>query len=80
MKVKLGTQLEEEVYSKLKVKAAREKRTITDVIQEALLEYMSKDDGSVADQPGLNRLLESPSLVVDDESFREIMEADFYEQ
>lgn len=80
MKIKLGTQLEEEVYRNLKVAAAREKRAIGDVIQEAVATYLQQQSHPRGRKSGLARLLESPPLVLSNEQFRETMEADFFDQ
>ena len=80
MKIKLGTQLEEEIYRNLKVAAAREKRAIGDVIQEAVVTYLQRLSPPRGRKSGLARLLESPPLALSDEQFRETMEADFFDQ
>lgn len=80
MKIKLGTQLEEEVYRNLKVAAAREKRAIGDVIQEAVATYLQRQSHPRGRKSGLARLLESPPLALSNEQFRETMEADFFDQ
>jgi hypothetical protein len=80
MKIKIGTQLEETVYHSLKVAAARERRAISDVIQSAVADYLLRQAGPRGKGSGLARLLESESLNVTDEQFRETMEIDFWEQ
>jgi predicted transcriptional regulator len=80
MKIKIGTQLEEEVYHGLKVVAAREKRAISEVIQEAISAYLQRQAQPHGKKSGLARLLESPPLNISDEQFRETMEADFWDQ
>ena len=80
MKIKIGTQLEEEVYQNLKVAAAREKRAIGEVIQAAVADYLQRQSAPRGMKSGLARLLESPAMNISDEQFRETMEADFWEQ
>jgi hypothetical protein len=80
MKIKLGTQMEEEVYRNLKVAAARENRAIGEVIQEAVATYLQQQSPSRGRKSGLARLLESPRLALSDSQFRETMEADFFDQ
>jgi len=80
MKIKIGTQLEEEIYQDLKVAAAREKRAISEVIQEAISAYLRQQAQPRGKKSGLARLLESPPMNITDEQFRETMEADFWDQ
>ncbi len=80
MKIKIGTQLEDEVYQDLKVAAAREKRAIGEVIQEAIAAYLRQQERPHGRKSGLARLLESPPMNISDEQFRETMEADFWDQ
>ena len=80
MKIKIGTQLEAEVYQNLKVAAAREKRAIGEVIQAAVADYLQRQSAPRGKKSGLARLLESPAMNISDEQFRETMEADFWEQ
>ena len=46
MKQKIGTQIEEEVMKLVKRKAAEEGRSISDLIQDALVQYLSTDAAS----------------------------------
>jgi hypothetical protein len=80
MKIKIGTQLEEEVYQDLKVAAAREKRAISEVIQEAIAAYLQQQAQPRGKKSGLARLLEADPLRLTPDQFRETMEADFFEQ
>ncbi|HLE24957.1 MAG TPA: hypothetical protein VI935_04820 [Thermodesulfobacteriota bacterium] len=45
MKQKVGTLLDEKVIIALKVIAAKEKRRLSDVIEEALIQYMQRKHG-----------------------------------
>lgn len=80
MKVKVGTQLEDEVYRELKVTAARENRPISDLLQAIVSDYLNKTKHRTGHHSGLRRLLDSPAFKLTDEQFRETMEADFYDQ
>ncbi len=80
MKIKIGTQLEEEVFQDLKVAAAKEKRAIGEVIQTAVADYLQRQTQPRGRKSGLARLLESPPMNISDEQFRETMEADFWDQ
>ena len=80
MKIKIGTQLEDDVYRDLKIAAARERRAISEVIQEAITAYLQQRAQPPGKKSGLGRLLESPPMSISDEQFRETMEADFWDQ
>ena len=79
MKIKIGTQIEEQVYQNLKVAAAREKRPVSEIIQEAVSTYLQQAR-SRGKKSGLARLLESPPMKISDDQFREVMEADYWDQ
>ncbi len=74
-KIKVGTQIEEEVYQQLKLAAARERRPVGELVQDAVTIYLRRQRKS-----GLARLLEREPFKVSDEQFREVMEADFFDQ
>jgi hypothetical protein len=74
-KIKVGTQIEEDVYQQLKMAAARDHRRVGEVIQDAVTVYLRRQGKS-----GLGRLLAREPLKITDEQFRESMEADFYDQ
>ena len=80
MKMKIGTQLEEEVYQNLKIAAAREKRAIGEIIQDAVAAYLQEKAQSRRRKSGLARLLESPPMKITDEQFRALMSADYWDQ
>ena len=80
MKIKVGTQLEDEVYRELKVAAAQEKRAVSELIQVAVCDYLHKKKRTSGHRSGLRRFLDSPAFKLTDEQFRETMEADFYDQ
>lgn len=79
MKIKIGTQIEEQVYHNLKIAAAREKRPISEVIQDAVATYL-QHSRSRGKKSGLARLLESPAMKISDDQFREVMDADYWDQ
>jgi hypothetical protein len=80
MKVKVGTQLEDEVYRELKVFAARQKRPISEVIQHALTDFLHRSKGSGGRKSGLARLLAREPLKVTGEQFREVVELDYFDR
>jgi hypothetical protein len=78
-KIKIGTQMEESVFRNLKMASARERRPVSDLIQEAVAEYLARPSvGSTGN--GLARLLSAPSFRVTRRQFRESMEADYWDQ
>lgn len=75
-KIKVGTQIEENIYQQLKMAAARERRPVGELLQDAVTIYLRRQRKS-----GLARLLErEPAFTVTEEQFRESMESDFYDQ
>ena len=75
-KIKVGTQIEEDIYQQLKLAAARERRPLGELVQDAVTVYLRRQR-----KTGLARLLDrEPAFKVSDEEHREIMEADFYDQ
>lgn len=79
MKVKIGTQIEEELLRSLKVYAAQERLGMADVIQLALVRYLKDNPKQTARRDSLLRILENPSRVTDEE-FAGIIESDYYDQ
>ena len=80
MKIKIGTQLEEEVFQDLKIAAARERKPIGELIQVALVTYLHQQNQPPPVKSGLRRFLEQPPMNVSDEAFQEILDADYYDQ
>ncbi len=75
-KIKVGTQIDEEIYHQLKLTAARERRPVGELVQDAVSFYLRRQRRN-----GLARLLKrGPAFTVTDEQFRESMESDFYDQ
>lgn len=75
-KIKVGTQIEETIYRQLKMAAARERRPVGELLQDAVTTYLRGQRKN-----GLARLLErDPAFNVTEEQFRESMESDFYDQ
>lgn len=50
VKQKVGIALDEKVLTSLKVIAAREKRRLSDVIEEALIQYLRRKRGKVVER------------------------------
>ena len=79
MKVKIGTQIEEDLLQSLKVYAARERLAMADVIQIALERYLKDNPKRSSRRDSLLRILENPTRV-SDEQFAGIIESDYYDQ
>ena len=80
MKRKVGTIIEDDLYSDVKQLAAQQRRHISEVVQLALSDYVRRNKGLAPGHAGLARLLERAPLKVTDEQFREMLELDFYDQ
>jgi len=76
MKVKIGTQLEDDVFQDLKVAAARDKKPISELLQVAVVSYLHQRNGPPGRKNGLTRFLEKPPLGISDGDLREILEPD----
>jgi len=50
VKQKVGTALDEKVITALKVIAAKEKRKLSDVIEEALIQYLQRKRGKTVER------------------------------
>ena len=74
MKQKFGTALDEHVIMALKVIAAKEKRRLSDVIEEALIQYLQKRKGGKTVERTKGAIPASPKVVkaiLEEESFYE---------
>lgn len=80
MKIKVGTQLEDEVFHQLKRQAAEERLPIGEVIQTAVMAYLQQSKKRTLAKSGLQRLLQRKPFKVTPEQFRESMETDYFEQ
>ena len=80
MKIKFGTQLEDEIYGRLKMASAKERRPIGEIVQQALTDYLQKESANRGGKSGLARLLESDPMTISDKQLRETMEADYWDQ
>ena len=79
MKVKVGTQLEEEVFIELKVAAARQKRPISDLIEHALTDYLRRGQAGEG-KAGLARMLAREPFKLTEKQFRESIELDYFDR
>ena len=73
VKQKIGTALDEKVITALKVIAAKEKRKLSDVIEEALIQYLQRKRGKTVERtkgaiPASSKVVKA---ILDEESFYE---------
>jgi hypothetical protein len=81
VKRKIGTQVDDVLFVKVKVLSARERRPIGEIVELALADYVDRARRkSRAGRSGLLRFLDSPAFRLTDKQFRETLEADFYDQ
>jgi len=79
MKRKIGTVLDDDMFIELKTRAAKDNRSISDLIHDALARFLH-DDPEQSDRRQAMDLVVNPPLRVDREIMRQVMEEDFYEQ
>lgn len=72
-KRKIGTVLDEELYRALKVYAATRKKPISEVIEDALNDYLRRERRNVVDDTfGI--------IKIEPKALEEILEEDYYDQ
>ena len=71
VKRKIGTTLDEKVITALKVIAAKEKRKLSDVIEEALIQYLQRKRGKTVEQTkgAIPASLKVVKAILEEESF-----------
>jgi len=80
MKTKIGTVIEEDIFKKLKEYSSRENRSISEVIESALANYLKGEQkNSDLRTKAVERFCSNPFKLSDDD-WTEIMELDVYEQ
>lgn len=79
MKQKIGTQIEEEIMKLAKRKAAEEGRSISDLIQDALVQYLRKDLASPNDRRMAYHLFCERPMKLTPEQLRHMLEEDMWE-
>ena len=73
MKQKIGTALDESVITALKVIAAKEKRKLSDVIEDALIQYLQRKRGRIVERTkgAIPAPLNVVKAILEEESFYE---------
>jgi dihydroxyacetone kinase len=79
-KIKVGTVLDEEVVKIIKEHSYKENKTISEVIQEAVILYAAKDDQKLKEsREAMERILNSP-FHLSAKEVKEILDEDFFDQ
>jgi plasmid stability protein len=80
MKLKVGTLIEEEVFRLAKRRAAEEGRSLSDMFQEALVQYLSAGTVSPKEREmAYQQFCERP-LKLKPDQFRQVLEEDAWDQ
>ena len=74
MKRKIGTLIEEEVIKLAKHRAADESRPLSDLIQDALVSYLSKSVPKPREREAAYRVFCERPIKLSNEQFQEILE------
>ena len=80
MKQKIGTKIEEEIMKSVKRKAAEEGRSISDLIQDALVQYLSTGAASPKEREMAYQLFCERPLKLTPEQFRQVLEEDMWDR
>ena len=76
MKIKIGTVVEEEILGEAKARAAREQRALSDLFQEALVQFLHGEQRPRADAERSCKLFCSHRSQLDLEEIKELLEED----
>lgn len=80
MKQKIGTQIEEEIMRLAKRKAASEGRSISDLIQDALVQYLSMGASSPKERDMAYQVFCDRPFKLKPEQFRQVLEEDVWDR
>jgi hypothetical protein len=80
MKQKVGTLIEEDIMRLAKRRAAEEGRPLSDLIQEALVQYLSPGVGSAKEREMAFYVFCERSFKLSPEQFRQVLEEDAWDQ
>ena len=76
---KIGTVVDTESYQRLKLKAAKEGRKVSDMIGQAIAQSLRESPEDLDKRRNTMRLLES-RVRLSPEQFNEVLELDYYDQ
>jgi hypothetical protein len=79
MKQKIGTLIEEDIMRLAKRRAAEEGRPLSDLIQDALVQYLSPDAASAKEREMAYHLFCERPLKLSPEQFRQVLEEDAWD-
>ncbi len=80
MKIKVGTVLDKEIVQRLKIHAAKEGRTMNEIIYDALTQYFRKQQHKKdSRRAAVDRLCSRP-FNLNQQQVDEILEEDYFEQ
>jgi hypothetical protein len=79
MKKKIGTLIEENTMRLAKRKAAEEGRSLSDVIQDALVEYLRKQAATPKERKMAFRLFCEQPMKIPSEQLRYVLEEDMWD-
>lgn len=79
MKQKIGTQIEETIMKLAKRKAAEEGRSISDLIQDALVQYLRKDTADPSERRMAYHIFCERPMKLTPEQLRHVLEEDMWE-
>ena len=79
MKRKIGTLIEEDIMREAKRRALEERRTLSDVIQEALVHYLRRDTATPKEKKKAYRMFCERPMKIPVEQLREMLKEDMWE-
>jgi hypothetical protein len=79
MKQKIGTLIEQEIMRLAKRRAAEEGRSLSDLIQEALVQYLRKDDASPKDRKLAYHVFCERPMKITPEQLRHVLKEDIWD-
>jgi plasmid stability protein len=80
MKKKIGTMIDDAVYRRLRVHAAKEARNVSDLIEESIAAYLAVHEGSADDRLAAFERFTSRPLVLSRSQLDMILEEDVLDQ
>ncbi len=80
MKQKIGTLIEEDIMRLAKRRAAEEGRSLSDLIQDALVQYLSAGGASPKERETAYHVFCERSLKLTPEQFRQVLEEDVWDR
>lgn len=78
-KRKVGTILEVTLLKQLKIQAAKENRTMADIIADAIDLYLSRPETKAAGEYSFHKLLNQPSIKASCTDIKAVLEEDIYQ-